>query len=61
MVDLTSRDVGFALPQGQLFAGEISRSAVLDRASRAERPCRQHERHVLNSGAPARAEPTGQT
>jgi hypothetical protein len=34
-----------------LLAGKISRSAFLDRASRAERPCRQHERHVLNSKA----------
>ena len=28
---------------------------------RPERPCRQHERHVLNSEAPARVAPTGQT
>jgi hypothetical protein len=61
MVDLTSLGVSFALRQGQLLAGEISRSAFLDRASRAERPCRQHERHVLNSKAHARVAPTGQT
>jgi hypothetical protein len=46
MVDLTSHGVSFALLQGQLLAGEISR---------------QHERHVLNSEAPARVAPTGQT
>jgi hypothetical protein len=109
MVDLPSHGVSFALLQGQLLAGEISRSAFLDRASplgagtseaaavadkvlaiaankaarqkdlksrrvaggrrleprrpmvRPERPCRQHERHVLNSEAPARVAPTGQT
>jgi hypothetical protein len=101
MVDLTSHGVSFALLQGQLLAGEISRSAFLDRASplgagtseaaaaitrsdsppvralgrvaggrrpeqrrpmvRPERPCRQHERHVLNSEAPAPVAPTGQT
>ena len=33
IVDLTSHGVSFALPQGQLLAGEISRSALLDRAS----------------------------
>ncbi len=33
MVDLTSHGVSFALLQGQLLAGEISRSAFLDRAS----------------------------
>ena len=59
MVDLTSHGVNFAFLQGQLPAGEISRRAFLDRASRAERPCRQHERHVLNSEA--RVAPTGQT
>jgi len=61
MVDLTSHGVSFAFLKGQLLAGEISRSAFLDRASRAERPCRQHERHVLNCEAPARVAPTGQT
>jgi len=35
MVDLTSHGVSFALLQGQLLAGEISRSAFLDRASLA--------------------------
>jgi hypothetical protein len=33
MVELTSHGVSFALLQGQLLAGEISRSAFLDRAS----------------------------
>jgi len=33
MVDLTSHGVSFALLQWQLLAGEISRSAFLDRAS----------------------------
>jgi len=33
MVDLTSHGVSFALLQRQLVAGEISRSAFLDRAS----------------------------
>ncbi len=33
MVDLTSHGVSFALLQGQLLAGEISRSTFLDRAS----------------------------
>ena len=33
MVDLTSHGVSFAFLQGQLPAGEISRSAFLDRAS----------------------------
>jgi hypothetical protein len=61
MVDLTSHGVSFALRQGQLPASEISRSAFRDHASRAERPCRQHERHVLNSEARARVAPTGQT
>jgi hypothetical protein len=61
IVDVTSHGVSFALWQGQLPAGEISRSAFLDRASRAERPCRQHERHVLNSKARACVAPTGQT
>ena len=61
MVDLTSHGVSFALRQGQLLAGKISRSASLDRASRCELHCRQHERHVLNSEAPARVERTGQT
>jgi hypothetical protein len=61
MVDLTSHGVSFALGQGQLPAGEINRPAFLDRASRAERPCRQHQRHVLNSKARARVAPTGQT
>jgi hypothetical protein len=61
MVDLASHGVNFALWQGQLPAGEISRSTFLDRASRAERPCRQHERHVLNSKARARVTPAGQT
>ena len=61
MVDLTSNLVSFALLQEQLLATEISRSAFLDRASRSELPCRQHERHVLNSEAPARVAPTGQT
>jgi hypothetical protein len=61
MVDLTSRGVSFALLRGQLPAGEISRSAFADRASRAESPRRQHERHVLNSDAPARVAPIGQT
>jgi len=61
MVDLTSHGVSFALLQGQLLADEISRSAFLYHASRAERPCRQHERHVLNSEAPAGLAPTGQT
>jgi hypothetical protein len=61
MVDLTSHRLSFALLQGQLLAGEISRPAFLDRASRAERPCRQHERHVLNSEAPACVAPTVQT
>ena len=28
---------------------------------RPERPCRQHERHVLNSETPARVARTGQT
>jgi hypothetical protein len=28
---------------------------------RPERPCRQQERHVLNSETPARVAPTGQT
>jgi hypothetical protein len=60
MVDHDSRGVSFALLQLQLRT-EISRSAFLGRASRAERPCRQHERHVLNSEAPARVAPTGQT
>jgi hypothetical protein len=49
MVDLRSHSLSFALRQGQLLAGEISRSAFPDSAPRAERPCRQHERHVLNS------------
>jgi hypothetical protein len=61
MVDLTSHGVSFALRQGQLLAGEISRSALLYRASRAERPCRQHERHVPNSKARVCVAPTGQT
>ena len=61
MVDLTSHGVSFALLQGQLLADENSRSAFLYQASRAERPCRQHERHVPNSKAPARVAPTGQT
>jgi hypothetical protein len=61
MVDLTLDDVSFALLQGQLLAGEISRSAFPDRASRPERSCRRHERHVSNSEAPARVAPTGQT
>ena len=61
MVDLTSHGVSFALLQGQLLAGEISRSSFRARASRAERPGRQHERHVLNSEAPARVAPTGLT
>ena len=43
MVDLTSHGVSFALLPGQLLTGEISRSAFLDRASRPELPCRQHE------------------
>ena len=60
MVDLTSHGVSFALLQGQFLAGEISRPAFLDRASREERPCRQHERHILNSEVPARVAPTGQ-
>jgi hypothetical protein len=54
MVDLTSHVVSFAL---QLLAGEISRPAFLDHASRPELPCRQHERHVPNSEAPARVAP----
>ena len=33
MVDLTSHGVSFALVQGQLLGGEISRSALFDRAS----------------------------
>src|SRR5438309_12118273 len=33
MVDLTSHGVSLALLQGQLLAGEISRSSSLDRAS----------------------------
>ena len=33
MVDLASHGVSFALLQGQLLAGETSRSAFLDRAS----------------------------
>ena len=61
MVDLTSHVMSFASLQGELLAGEISRSAFLDRASRPERPCRQHERHVLNAEAPARVAPTGHT
>jgi hypothetical protein len=61
LVDVTSHSVSFALPQGQLPAGEISRSASLGRASRAVRPCRQLEPHVLNSEAPARVAPTGKT
>ena len=61
MVDPTSHGVSCALLQGQLLAGEISRSAFLDRASRPERPRRQHERHALNSEAPARVAPIGQT
>jgi hypothetical protein len=61
MVDLTSHSVSFALLQGQLLAGEISRSAILDRASRSELPSRQHEQHVLNSEALARVAPTGRT
>ena len=61
MVDLMPHGVSFALLQGQLLAGEISRSAFLDRASRAERPCRQHRRHIPNSEVPARVAPAGQT
>ncbi len=33
----------------------------IEETVRAERPCRQHERHVLNSEAPTRATPTGET
>jgi len=61
MVDLTSHGVNCALLQGQLLATEISRSAFLDRASRPERPRRQHERLVLNSEAPVRVAPIRQT
>jgi hypothetical protein len=61
MVDLTSHVMSFALLQGELLASKISRPAFLDCASRPELPCRQHERHVLNSEAPARVAPTGQT
>ena len=46
MVDLTSHGVSFALLEGQLLTGEIKRS---------------HERHVMNSEAPARVAPIGQT
>jgi hypothetical protein len=60
MVDLRSHEASFALLQGQLPT-EISRSAFPDRASRPELPCRQHERHVLNSEAPALVAPTGQS
>jgi hypothetical protein len=56
MVDLTSHGVSFALRQAQLLAGEIGRSAFF-----AERPCRQHERHVPNSKPRARVAPTAQT
>jgi hypothetical protein len=38
MVDLMSHGVSFALPEGQLPADEISRSAFLDRASRPNVP-----------------------
>ena len=61
MVDLTSHGVSFALLQGELLASEISRPTFLDRASRPELPCRQHERHAMNSEAPARVAPFGQT
>ncbi len=61
MVDLTSHGVSFALLQGELPAGEISRPAFLDRASRPELPCRQHERHDMHSEAPARLASIGQT
>jgi hypothetical protein len=44
-----------------LQATEISRSAFLDRPSRAELPCRQHERHIPNSEAPARVAHNSQT
>jgi hypothetical protein len=60
MVDLASRGVSFALLQGQLPT-EINRFAFPGRTSRPELPCRQHERHVLNSEAPARVAPTGQS
>jgi hypothetical protein len=60
MVDLTPHGMSFAFLHGQVLAGEINRSALLDRASGAERPG-QYERHVLNSGAPARVAPNGQT
>ena len=60
LVHLTSHEVSFALLQGQLLAGDISRPAFLDYASRAELPRRQHERHVLNCEAPARVAPIEQ-
>jgi hypothetical protein len=60
MVDVTSHGVSFAFLHGQLLAGEINRSALLDCASRAE-CARQYERHVLNSGALARVAPNRQT
>ena len=77
MVDITSHGVSFALARrlttptftqsdspavralGRVTGGrrpEQRRPMI-----RPERPCRQHERHVLNSEAPARVAPTGQT
>ena len=60
MIDLTSQGVSLAFLQGQLLAGKISRPAFLNRVSRPELPFRQHERHVMNSEAPARVAPIGQ-
>jgi hypothetical protein len=48
-------------PQYEVFEARRRRSEQRRPMVRPERPCRQQERNVLNSEAPARLAPTGQT
>jgi hypothetical protein len=61
MVDLTSHRVSFALLQGQLLAGEISRSAFLDRTSLLGAGTSEAARSHVRSSQSHQIRPRGRT
>ena len=61
MLRLDAEELFMTKAQYEVFEARHRRPEQRRPMVRPERPCRQHERHVLNSEAPARVAPTGQT